>query len=294
MSAVQDTGALADKWFERLQSESDSIRHKPKSIYHYTNADCLVPILATGIMYATDFRFLNDRTEFLHGRARAESILKSRSLKISELFRAEVLDYLNIDGQLRSFVVSFSSRRDDLSQWRGYANDGDGFTLGFSTNHLCEKANDQTSPFAIGEVNYLLSTLRKQINGIASDFFSEFLKTAQTPEDLDLFSAWCEAIINSACSLHKHNSFRFEKEWRIVDVLEEKDFHRIKVRSQNKLLIPYVEVDLRDQLGRLPLTSIGIGPSFTHPYTKNAVEDLCNQFGYSVEVYEAKTPYVRR
>lgn len=293
MVTVGDAEQLNQRWINRLQSGSPSPGNAPRTIYHYTNALSLLPILERGIMYATDFRFLNDRTEFLHGVSRAEGILKSRSLKISSEFRSEVLDYLRMDGEFRSFVISFSSRKDDLSQWRGYASDGEGFTLGFEADFFREKSAELDGPFGFGEVNYLLATLRQNIVGISNDFYAMFIQSDKSHDILDRFAAWCEATISAACSFHKHNSFRYEKEWRIVDVLEEAQFNRIKVRSKGNCLIPYVEVDLRDISGRLPLKSIGIGPGFAHPSTKNAVEDLCKQFNYDIEIYQANTPYTR-
>jgi Protein of unknown function (DUF2971) len=274
-------------------STKSSSSTRNRSVYHYTSAESLIGILQSGKMYATDYRFLNDRTEFNHGRERSKHILKNDIPGGLNLFRREVLKYIDIEDESRTFIVSFSSRKDDLSQWRGYAKDGEGFTLGFSVNFFREISYPKEAPFGFGEVSYLRDSLKRNIRTILDEFENAFESSEKDDACLYEFSSWCEATIAAACSLHKHNSFYLEREWRIVDFFDHKERNRIKVRSRGTSLIPYVEVDLRAEDGKMPLESIGIGPSQTHPFTRDALIDLCNQFGYDVDIYEAKTPYVR-
>ena len=55
---------------------------------------------------------------------------------------------------MKTFCVCFSESRDQLSQWRGYAQDGNGMAIGFDKGIL-EKLN-QISEFhiAFGKVIY--------------------------------------------------------------------------------------------------------------------------------------------
>ena len=57
----------------------------------------------------------------------------------------EILRYEFSQGGVTNFVVCFCEEGDMLSQWRGYANDGKGCSLGFSISELknyCRKNND--------------------------------------------------------------------------------------------------------------------------------------------------------
>jgi hypothetical protein len=85
-----------------------------------------------------------------------------------------------------------------------------------------------------------------------------------------------------------------EREWRISSNVYEDDPDKILVRSRGSSLIPYIEIDLRNESGKIPLTEIGIGPGFSNSYTRQAVEDLCLLYGYSPQIYDAATPYKRQ
>ena len=45
---------------------------------------------------------------------------------------ADMFQQSNIEKTLEFFIASFSRDRDDLGQWRAYADDGRGFAIGFS------------------------------------------------------------------------------------------------------------------------------------------------------------------
>ncbi len=60
-----DAEKKCDIWLERIISSTPD--KAPDTIYHYSNAPSLLKILGGGKMYATDHRFLNDKSEFSHG-----------------------------------------------------------------------------------------------------------------------------------------------------------------------------------------------------------------------------------
>src|SRR5690606_8442636 len=98
------------------------------------------------ILFATDLRFVNDRTEYQHAidiakrlaalDAPAGGELAFRSI---ELALADVRSYET--GSV--FTASFSERGDDLNQWRAYSANGTGFCIGFDPAALSECAGPE-------------------------------------------------------------------------------------------------------------------------------------------------------
>jgi hypothetical protein len=106
----------------------------PRELWHYTTLCGFEGIVASGRLWATDVRFLNDRTEFIHSRKIAEGLIAEMpSCGVEEIWAKakaqEVLDdYFEIGplspSRLELYTVSFTVLEDTLSQWRGYGIDG--------------------------------------------------------------------------------------------------------------------------------------------------------------------------
>lgn len=113
----------------------------PEKLWHYTSVQGFQGIIASGNIYATDVRFLNDAEEFIHARKVAEDLIEktpelgnynfplSDSLKwlVNIIFES---DFMNPD-RAHIFVASFTDSEDDLSQWRGYSHDSFGVSIAF-------------------------------------------------------------------------------------------------------------------------------------------------------------------
>ena len=87
-------------------------------------------ILDHGEIYASDARFLNDRDELIHAAKFADSVIQKQPHppKVIEFVRQHVADwfsvFLSLKNPFRNYVSCFTSRRDDLSQWRAYSGVG--------------------------------------------------------------------------------------------------------------------------------------------------------------------------
>jgi hypothetical protein len=98
-------------------------------------------IVASGSIYATDVRFLNDTEEFVHARKLATNLIEKTpefgqfnfplrqvlELAVNEIFKS---DFLN-PNKAHIFVASFTSSDDDLSQWRAYSHGTYGVSIAF-------------------------------------------------------------------------------------------------------------------------------------------------------------------
>ncbi|WP_437734473.1 DUF2971 domain-containing protein [Sorangium sp. So ce1335] len=103
----------------------------PGILYHYTSSHALISILQSRCIWLSGRWNLNDTDEGAVFRRHLQSYAESESLDGSNVERvlAELASF-------ESYVSCFSSKGDMLSQWRGYANNGTGVSIGFNTSSL--------------------------------------------------------------------------------------------------------------------------------------------------------------
>lgn len=112
-------------WLEQFVSERDS---ETVELSHYTTLAGLMGIVASGCIFASDLRFMNDPTEFTYGcdllgeqwrqlKRGSYSAIPPKVERMAEL----ALDSLsNASFPFATFVACFTEAPDSLSQWRGY------------------------------------------------------------------------------------------------------------------------------------------------------------------------------
>ena len=143
-----------------------------KVLYHYSgNVKCF-SILGNRNIRLSDIRKSNDKAEMQifyptifeaveeeyrkepfdfeyenNKNAEAVSILL-KSIK-------HVVDDSFEKGKLTSYVLCLSEEGDLLSQWRGYANDGKGCSIGFNMEKLQEFCDNSEGVFKLEKIQYL-------------------------------------------------------------------------------------------------------------------------------------------
>jgi hypothetical protein len=291
-----DFEAIALRWIEDATKVSPS--KMPDIVYHYTDAAGMIGMLSAGTIWATDYRFLNDRTEYVHttkvARAVLSDAMKGHPDNLQSKLYSAILEIDQAEEPTASFVFSLSAQRDDLSQWRGYAREGMGFTLGLSGPELCKSSEIDANGFAFAPIEYEPAT-QSRVLKLALTEIEKQIRTvsAEVGADLDqIISDAASAFVwvrRNRGALNKHYSFRGEKEWRIVSYLNHEE--PAKVRASGTRIIRYDTLDISlGQDKRLPLVEIGIGPGFSGA-ERAAVETLCRQAGYTPSIYFADTPY---
>lgn len=284
----------------------------PDIFYHYTSASGLFGMLSSNSIWLTDHRFLNDKMEIDHTGSILKEVTSSFSNKSTSKLATNLIDRICSSGGVRdsydTFIFSLSEEADSLSQWRGYAFEGQGFTIGFSANSLIEQKS-KVGGSDIFKVEYDKSLqeriLHKSLSAIITRLELEHKKlpagNAIEVEKLmdDAFNAF--QVINFARSVsNKHSSFVGEREWRMA-IFEKRDdpddLQEIRVRVRGAELVPYVEAKPYDEFGefagRMPIVRIGIGPGFPRGNQLSAVQALCRRYGYDPDIYFADTPYTR-
>lgn len=101
-------------------------------LYHYTSAQAFISIMERKCLWMSSRHNQNDSNE---GRVFGDRL---RELAKSESLSKSVEDILNELADFESYVACFSSKGDLLSQWRGYASNATGVSVGFKRSALFE------------------------------------------------------------------------------------------------------------------------------------------------------------
>ena len=127
----------------------------PLLLYHYTTLSGVCGIATKKRLWASSIRHLSDATEFTYAhdvlrqaleeaaRGLTSDVVAAVEFLLRDLDVSKIQNALNFMGSLgATYVASFSSEPDKLSQWRAYCQGG-GYALGFRTDALQAIAKHQ-------------------------------------------------------------------------------------------------------------------------------------------------------
>lgn len=213
-----------------------------EKLYHYCSLDTLIAIISNKCIRLSDLSKSNDYMErkwimnileeALNKSFKDEGII----IDLREKYWYEdgvnshidfLLDMLRYDVTRSSYITCFSRKGDLLSQWRAYADDGRGVSIGFDSKLLC-KVDSRRNDIYIEDVLY---NKEEQIENIhfavinalrhMKDLFEQDI--ARVNNDFNKyfigeFDAFCEVICDEfeilSCYM-KNPAFQEEDEVRI-------------------------------------------------------------------------------
>lgn len=276
-----------EQWWEILRFELAAIisERPPIIIYHYTDINGLLGMVEKGKIWATHVSRLNDSSEHLYGIKAVEDCVP-KSMPASSMPLVDKI--LSEFKKVHTYVTSYSTEHDLLSQWRGYSGGNVGYCLGLATNGIATL--DHSTPL-LETVIYQDHLAQKVISTMVNRI-DRYLNNNQFG-DVEvgfLLGKIRGTLAILACTI-KHPGFKEENEYRqfyqpgATSLKLEKKF-----RNGRFGLTPYVEVPFKE-VGRLPLTSVTIGPCQDPELEMNIVKTLLEKYSYTnVEILVSKIP----
>jgi hypothetical protein len=269
-------------------------------LHHYTNDAGLKGILEGGALWLSDITTLNDPSEIKHGMDRAIDVFKT--LAQNEIHPAVAEMFIeSLEKHVRPFFVcSFSMKKNDLDQWRAYANDGCGYALEFDTGELCSTFS---GPWRCGmrlclPIKYDDQNCREWLENIAR----AAVRTLAGLKGMDgsAVEKYCEDLRSRlsvesliVASNYKHKAYTSEEEVRFLFTppMEQEHLDE-KFRSRSHELVKYHEFPWKDLAPRA-LTKIWIGPAVNEEKGKRYVHNCLQAYhpGHTVEIMPSKIPY---
>jgi hypothetical protein len=223
-------------------------------LWHYTDLDALQGI-AGGTFRASDTLYLNDTNEFKHYIELAIRYITEIGppfpnipgsielpLIVEEMRRWSRPRGLHKD----LYVTCFSTQRDDLSQWRGYASSPLGLALGFDRDLL--EAAAKKERLWLARVEYADKKLRNDLQADIAKLYA----TAQ--KDPRFAAPWAVGTMNDQFLLHVIGEFTrqlaykaaFTKSEAFIGEHEERIWGKrsnadVGLQKSRSLLVPYIE-----------------------------------------------------
>lgn len=284
-------------------------------IYHYTSLTSLTNIIENQSLYFTNLFYLNDKLELKYGIELIKKVLadtKTENDSILNLVEDHIQSRINSD----RFVFCFSLKGDLLSQWRAYANNGCGVSIGFKNHQLknClgvriqQTHIDYDEEFQFGKFKEIIQQLIEFFESYKEIFDYDQLKYDE--QVAIAIIEFCEALIDSL----KHPAFLEEKEYRFTHVYNKKQEKiKIKLRLKENSLIPFIEIPTKakqyykekangkwDDAGadptfvidKLPIQKIILGPCLEEKTVIPSLKLLLSKNGYNdVEIIKSNIPY---
>ena len=129
-----------------IKAINNFLRLRPQELlHHYTTSDGLIGIFESRAIWATSIHHLNDAEEYVHATKLLRDELEKRLKGETGQRKATFANWLNDlirDERGRAFIVSFSERSDDLSQWRAYANCDNAYAIAFDQREMLGMLTD--------------------------------------------------------------------------------------------------------------------------------------------------------
>lgn len=252
-------------------------------LYHYTNLEGLIGILKLNGFWASHIKFMNDSKEFNHGLNLCDNIIGNliNSGTLNELqvkVLNDIYSLIHRDDH-SSFVISFCPDGDLLSQWRGYSGGRGGVSIGFRRMEFGEYRTLREKETAVPQKVIYNPQIQSQIITDILNYALSFYSDENNSQMNDHFN-----ILSSISTLLKHynatfkdNSFREENEWGIIITnYSVPDAHDVKFRVKENILLPYLELQLKDKLTNqnriLPIDHIIVGPSNDSKFTYESLQ----------------------
>lgn len=200
----------------------------PDVLYHYCSLDTFYNIMKNRSIWLSDVTKSNDSKELVWAiekliyffEEKVKSYAASNSIELKEIQDTiqliEEMRQYKYQGLLKSWVFCLSEKKDNLGQWRGYADDGKGICIGFKFNFLfqmkeyLEKQSVNTRCF-FEKVQYDLpnNQLQKDIS------LNDFLESNNLDDYCYVkFSSSFIKLLKKTV-LYKSKAFEEECEWRI-------------------------------------------------------------------------------
>lgn len=207
---------------EKCQREYRNHDYAHKTLYHYTNLDCLSKILANRTFYFSDFRFLNDSLEFEYCLDLTRKILNELKFQNKESFMNKLKSFTENPSHINYYVASFSEIHTNLSLWRYYADDGYGVAIGIDSEFIFEQEQLDDNPviscIKYGERSFK-SALCKLVNKINKIIKCNEFRKLDPPNQKkfrDSLESRLAVFIITLGILNKHPSFKEEEEIRLI------------------------------------------------------------------------------
>jgi len=262
-------------------------------LFHYTGISSLLGMVETNAIWATSISYLNDSEEILHACELIKSEIQERKSEhesdLISRFYSELTNWIDklSKSVIDIYIISFSENPFLLSQWRSYTPHGKGVCIEFNKVYINKLLSNSRMKFA--KCVYDIEEQRNIVQFLLDMIWNEFEKYYQTgqlktlhpnePTALRFFFDIYQEDICQVLAITKNNTFREEKEWRLISpLISDLNINKVHFRDGSLTLTPYIKIPLEKSptlfkdiyLGPTPYHNLAMS-SFIRFVTSNKV-----------------------
>lgn len=278
-------------------------------LFHYARPSAFNGIFATRSLYASHIAFLNDSSEFrftfncaastirrLRKELCPESLLADADqiVKIKDDVLQRTLNLITSNMEFiplasGTFVTCFSTKFDDLSQWRAYCPQG-GFAIGFHKEDLESMQHVTLGPRKVILMPCIyvneFDDKVPEVEGLLRD-------PDRWREDDEAHHPTADEIfkhIESSAPTIKSDAFKEEDEWRlIVTHLIQAHYDRIEFTASPEMLRPHIPLALPENFRHS--LKIVIGPSSHQSLLATSAKHVAKKYHLRFEYMQSPIPF---
>ena len=272
---------------------------KKTLLFHYCDENAFRSICSNNIMWMSSIFTMNDSAELSWGRNLLVEVLRDNKELFSQEFRIfTVMTVFSPDNNLLPLIVCFSRNGDLLSQWRAYANDGQGFSIGFDGYKMSNELG-----IRMKKVLYQKEDQKRMILNSLKQLFSFWKRNGEKPTDDVWFNLMHFAI--DLISI-KNPSFFEEREIRAIRLLikdngnwidsgghnhkgKELSKYLVEVRNRGTEKIPYIKMPFLVNDESI-IKKVILGPK-NHKSVNEIADELKNYGLKNIEVTKSESSY---
>ena len=247
---------------EALKRARPAPSERPETLFHYTTAGGFAGIVQSGVIRATNFSFMNDPLEVVHGQSLISSLLSDSLRRHNDPLVRRVLEgaleRLTERGAGAEIYVScFTTMNDDLSQWRWYgAGTAARYALEFRTAGLHEATLvPRQYKVRFSKVLYDEALQRAKVQMVLDAAANFMIENQPSDAPLKHYAAHLFRRLARMLPTLKAPSYAAEAEWRIVLLKPANDVSELEFDTSRGVIRSYVKFPLRVG-GTLPLESV--------------------------------------
>lgn len=223
---------------------------KENIIYHYCGMDSFFGIIANKNIRLSNAYKTNDSAEL-------EWIFSIMENSMAGVFKTEFVSTLRksyrgwLENHFRPHIACFSKEGDLLSQWRAYANNGKGISIGFNRKYFESIKMLDNKEFEIFDVVYRCKEQEKLLKNLFSTIGTDNLKLLEdfyiNNRDNNCVEEimFVDALLKYG-TIFKNETFDEEKEVRLIhgfdEIAAESDMFEYRVTQDD--LISFVEIPI--------------------------------------------------
>jgi len=265
-------------------------------IYHYCSMEAFYSIMKTKSLWLSDSKYMNDKYE----GSWVDIVIKEVLINLEPFYQKEFIQNYKANYEKmknkRTYLCCFSQASDKLSQWRGYANDGQGIAIGFSKKAFYLTGNFDFE-LALNDVTYNKDMQKKSIKESIELFLKNkidinnkevayFFKNPSFYEEVET-----RLIYTPENNMTEHTLNEIDKQFY---ELMSNNISELKYRNKDNVNIPYYIFDL---VGTLKGFSSELIPKIIlGPKNKQKLNKLSNfieeQGLYNTQIIKSESSYI--